>query len=76
MADFNNSNGHKSHNWKLCQHRRLQVHWKITRGIATVTCTFCGFSVEVTGDSLNEEIIRLEFNEAARRAFTDPRTFI
>ena len=60
---------------KLCRHPKLAVKWWVDRGKAIVSCTTCHFTVEITGDNLDEFILKAEFNQAVQKALIGQRIF-
>lgn len=60
---------------RLCKHTRLVTKWWVKAGRAIVSCVACGFTVEVTGENLNEFVLKAEFNLAVRKALVGQRIF-
>lgn len=60
---------------KICRHPRLITKWKVNQGRALVACMSCGFGVEITGDNLDEHVLKAEFNLAAQKASIGQRIF-
>lgn len=62
---------------KLCRHPKLLARWNVSKGKAIVQCANpeCRFSVEITGDNLDESTLRAEFNLAAQKATIGQRIF-
>ena len=60
---------------KLCKHPKLATKWWVDQGRAIVSCITCQFTVEITGDNLNEFVLKAEFNQAVQKALIGRRIF-